>query len=200
MLILGALGVEEEQMAHGALSAISGALIVAACLAGSLFAVSRRAFVPVVIGEIVARVVLGAAVWMSSRRQATVSLLAAGSPPRKVSFGGFPHPLEDLGERLRAHGRGGYAAGEVAGRRRMRTSSVVFAVGTGVVVIVVAIAVVLVVLFVTVAMRGGQKRGAQQRGEARRDVEEARERAGRAERERDIARAGGEDPDSDPER
>jgi uncharacterized membrane protein len=91
-------------------------------------------------------------------------------------------------------------AGRFAGRRKMRTSFVVFAVGTGVVVIVVAIAVVLVVFFVTVSMRGGQKRGAQQRGEARHDLEEARERTGRAERERDIARAGGEDPDPDPER
>ena len=80
----------------------------------------------------------------------------------------------------------------------MSTALVVLAVGTGVVVIVVAVAVVLVVLFVTVSMRGGQQRGAQQRGEARRDVEEARERAGRAEHERDIARAGREDPDSDP--
>jgi uncharacterized membrane protein len=91
--------------------------------------------------------------------------------------------------------------GRVAGRRsRMRTSFVVLAVGTGVVVIVVAIAVVLIVLLVTVSMRGGQQRGAQQRSEARRDVEEARERAGRAERERDDARAGGEDPDPAPKR
>ena len=81
----------------------------------------------------------------------------------------------------------------------MSTALVVLAVGTGVVVIVVAVAVVLVVLFVTVSMRGGRKRGAQQRGEARRDVEEARERAGRAERERDIARAGEEDPGPDPD-
>jgi hypothetical protein len=62
---------------------------------------------------------------------------------------------------------------------------VVFAVSTGAVVIVVAVAVVLVVLFVTVSMRGRQKRGAQQLGEAR--------RAGRAEREREVARPGEED-------
>ena len=80
----------------------------------------------------------------------------------------------------------------------MSTTLVLLAVTTGVVVIVVAVAVVLVVLFVTVSMRGRQMRGAQQRGEARRDVEEARERAGRAERERDIARAGGEDSDPGP--
>lgn len=69
----------------------------------------------------------------------------------------------------------------------MSTGFVVFAVGTGVVVIVVAVAVavVLVVLFVTTSMRGREKRAAQRRGESRRDVDEARERAGRAERERD---------------
>jgi hypothetical protein len=80
------------------------------------------------------------------------------------------------------------------GRRgRMSTTFDVLAVSTGVVVIAVAVAVVLVVLFVTASMRGRQRRGAQQRGEARRDLDEARERAGRAERDRDIARAGGED-------
>jgi hypothetical protein len=67
---------------------------------------------------------------------------------------------------------------------------VVFAVGTGVVVIVVAVAVVLVVLLVTVSMRGRQMRGAQRRGEGRRDLDEAHERAARAEHERDIARRG----------
>jgi hypothetical protein len=80
------------------------------------------------------------------------------------------------------------------GRRRMpSTAFVPLAVGTGVVVIVVALAIVLVVLFVTLSMRGRQKRGAEQRGEARRDVDEGREREGRAERDRDIAPEGGED-------
>jgi uncharacterized membrane protein len=74
----------------------------------------------------------------------------------------------------------------------MSTAFVVLAVGTGVVVIVVALAVVLVVLLVTLSMRGRQMRGAQRRGEARRDVDEAGERAGR-QRDRDIAREGGED-------
>ena len=76
----------------------------------------------------------------------------------------------------------------------MSAAFVVLAVGTGVVVIVVAVAVavVLVVLFVTVSMRGRQKRGAQRRSEARHDAVEARE-AGRAERGRDVAREGGED-------
>ena len=58
------------------------------------------------------------------------------------------------------------------------------AVATGIVVIVVAIAVVLVVLLVTVSMRGGQRRAAQRRGEARRDADDARERAEPAEPDR----------------
>ena len=79
------------------------------------------------------------------------------------------------------------------GRRRMSTALVVLAVDTGVVVIVVAIAVVLVVLFVTVSMRGRQRREAQRRGEARRDVDDGRERVGRPERDRDSARERAED-------
>lgn len=75
---------------------------------------------------------------------------------------------------------------------------VVFAVGTGVVVIVVAVAVVLIVLLVTVSMRGRQMRGAQRRGEARRDLDQAHERAARAEQERDTARESGEDLDPAP--
>lgn len=67
------------------------------------------------------------------------------------------------------------------------------AVGTGVVVIVVAVAIVLVVLLVTVSMRGRQKRDAQQRSEARHELDDAQERAVRAEHERDVAREGGED-------
>ena len=50
------------------------------------------------------------------------------------------------------------------------------AVATGVVVIVVAVAVVLVVLFVTVSMRGGQRRGAKRRGETRQELADAHER------------------------
>jgi hypothetical protein len=79
------------------------------------------------------------------------------------------------------------------GRRgTMSTAFVALAVSSGVVVIAIAGAVVLVVLLVTVAMRGRQKRGAKERGEARRDADEARE-AGREERHRDTAREGGED-------
>jgi Flp pilus assembly protein TadB len=79
----------------------------------------------------------------------------------------------------------------------MSTTVVLLAVSTGVVVIAVAVAVVLVVLLVTVSMRGRQKRAAQRRGEARHDVDEARERAEGAERDRDIARGGGEDLSSE---
>jgi flagellar biosynthesis/type III secretory pathway M-ring protein FliF/YscJ len=61
------------------------------------------------------------------------------------------------------------------------------AVGTGVVVIVVAIAVVLIVLLVTVSMRGRQRRGAELRDQTRRELGEAHVRAGRAERDRDVA-------------
>lgn len=79
----------------------------------------------------------------------------------------------------------------------MSSITLVVAVGTGVVVIAVAVAVVLVVLFVTLSMRGRQKRAAERRGEARREVVEAGERAGRAEHERDIARGGGEKVEPD---
>jgi C4-dicarboxylate-specific signal transduction histidine kinase len=67
-------------------------------------------------------------------------------------------------------------------------------VGTGVVVIVVAIAVVMVVLFVTLSMRGRQRRG----GKRRQDLADAQERAARAERDRDIAQEQSRrsDPDS----
>lgn len=63
----------------------------------------------------------------------------------------------------------------------------VLAVETGVVVIVVAVAVVLILLLVTLSMRGRQRRGASQRDATRRDLDEAHERTGRAERDRDIA-------------
>jgi len=62
-----------------------------------------------------------------------------------------------------------------------------FAVGTGVVVIAVAVAVVLLALIIALSLRGRQKRGATQRAQARTDLDEAHERAGRAERDREIA-------------
>jgi uncharacterized membrane protein len=73
------------------------------------------------------------------------------------------------------------------------------AVATGVVVIVVAIAVVLVVLFVTLSMRGRQRRGLKRSDETRHDLTEANERAARAERDRDIAQ-GDASQRSDPDR
>jgi uncharacterized membrane protein len=65
--------------------------------------------------------------------------------------------------------------------------TLIAAVSTGVVVIVVAIAVVLVVLFVTLSMRGRQRRGIKHREETRHDLAAAHERAARAERDRDLA-------------
>ena len=81
---------------------------------------------------------------------------------------------------------------------RIALETPALAVGTGVVVIVVAIAVVLVVLLVTSSMRGRQKRG-EKRDATRRDLDEAHERAGRAERDRDVAQEHSErrtDPDA----
>jgi hypothetical protein len=69
------------------------------------------------------------------------------------------------------------------GRRgTMSTAFVALAViNSGVVVIAIAGAVVLVVLLVTVSMRGRQKRGAKERGEARR-ADEGRQKRGAKER------------------
>ena len=69
----------------------------------------------------------------------------------------------------------------------MRIAFVVLAVGTGVVVIAIVIAVVLVVLLVTLSMRDREKRDAEERGEVRREVAQAEDRADRAERDRDVA-------------
>jgi uncharacterized membrane protein len=73
------------------------------------------------------------------------------------------------------------------------------AVGTGVVVIVVAIAMVLVVLFVTLSMRGRQRRGVKRRDETRHELAETHERAARAEHDRDIAQEQAQQQ-SDPDR
>jgi len=73
--------------------------------------------------------------------------------------------------------------------------TVPLAVGTGVVVIVVAIAVVIVVLTLALSMRGRQKRY----GEGRRDLAEAHQQAGRAERDRELAQEDAPPP-IDPER
>ena len=58
----------------------------------------------------------------------------------------------------------------------------------GVVIVIVAIAVVLVVLLIVVSMRGRQRRRAQERRADRRELREADQRVGRAERDADIAR------------
>jgi hypothetical protein len=71
----------------------------------------------------------------------------------------------------------------------------VLAVDTGLVVIVVAIAVVLVVLLVTLSMRAHRKSAA----EGRRDLGEAHERAGRAEREGDVTQNPAAPPRTDPD-
>jgi hypothetical protein len=100
---------------------------------------------------------------------------------------------------------------EQAGGRRVRMSTAFVAlavINSGVAVIAIAGAVVLVVLLVTVSMRGRQKRGAKERGEARR-ADEARQKRGAKERgearradeareagrerDRNTVREGGED-------
>ena len=72
------------------------------------------------------------------------------------------------------------------------------AVGTGVVVIAVAVAVVLLALIIALSLRGRQIRGATQRDQTRHDLDEAHERAGRAERDRDIAEEQARQPDDEP--
>ena len=69
----------------------------------------------------------------------------------------------------------------------LSTGLVLAAVGTGIVVIVVAGCVVLVVLLVTLSLRGQRRQRAQRHDETRRDLDQAQERAVRAEHERDIA-------------
>ena len=73
----------------------------------------------------------------------------------------------------------------------------VLAVSTGVVVIAVAIAVVLLALIIALSLRGRQKRNATQSDHARRDLDEAHERAGRAERDREIAQEQTDHPSHD---
>lgn len=76
----------------------------------------------------------------------------------------------------------------------MSATPIGLAVDTGVVVIVVAVAVVLVVLLVTATMRGLAKRDAEERGEVRREIDEAEVRGATRQRERDSAR-GSENPE-----
>jgi len=70
----------------------------------------------------------------------------------------------------------------------LRTAQGAGTVSTGVVIVIVAIAVVLVVLIVALSIRGRQVRKGQQRRADRRELREADERVGRAERDADVAR------------
>jgi Kef-type K+ transport system membrane component KefB len=90
------------------------ALIVAAGLAGPLFAASRRAFVPVVVGEIVAGVFLGrSGLGVVDADNATLSFLAEAGFAMLMLTVGMHVPLRD--RRLRhALGPGALAAGVAA--------------------------------------------------------------------------------------
>jgi Kef-type K+ transport system membrane component KefB len=90
------------------------ALIVAAGLAGPLLAASRRAFVPVVVGEIVAGVILGrSGLDVIHADDATVSFLAEAGFAMLMLTVGMHVPLRDRRLR-RALGPGALAAGVVA--------------------------------------------------------------------------------------
>jgi Kef-type K+ transport system membrane component KefB len=90
------------------------ALIVAAGLAGPLLAASRRAFVPVVVGEIVAGVILGrSGLDVIHVDNATVSFLAEAGFAMLMLTVGMHVPLRDRRLR-RALGPGALAAGVVA--------------------------------------------------------------------------------------
>src|SRR6476659_9425421 len=90
------------------------ALIVAAGLAGPLLAASRRVFVPVVAGEILAGVILGrSGLDVIRADDATVSFLAQAGFAMLMMTVGMHVPLRD--RRLRgALGRGALAAGVAA--------------------------------------------------------------------------------------
>ena len=90
------------------------ALIVAAGLAGPLLAAGRRAFVPVVVGEIVAGVILGrSGLDVVHTDNATVSFLAEAGFAMLMLTVGMHLPLRDRRLR-RALGPGALAAGVAA--------------------------------------------------------------------------------------
>jgi len=90
------------------------ALIVTAGLAGPLLAASRRAFVPVVVGEICAGVVLGRSGFdVIDADNATISFLAEAGFAMLMLTVGMHVPLRD-GRLRRALGPGALAAGVVA--------------------------------------------------------------------------------------
>jgi len=90
------------------------ALIVAAGLAGPLLAAGRRVFVPVVVGEILAGVILGrSGLDVIPADDATVSFLAQAGFAMLMLTVGMHIPLRDRRLR-RALGRGALAAGMAA--------------------------------------------------------------------------------------
>jgi Kef-type K+ transport system membrane component KefB len=90
------------------------ALIVAAGLAGPLLAAGRRAFVPVVVGEIVAGVILGrSGLDVVHTDNATLSFLAEAGFAMLMLTVGMHVPLRDRRLR-RVLGRGALAAGVAA--------------------------------------------------------------------------------------
>ena len=90
------------------------ALIVAAGLAGPLLAAGRRVFVPVVVGEILAGVILGrSGLDVIPADDATVSFLAQAGFAMLMLTVGMHIPLRDRRLR-RALGRGALAAGVAA--------------------------------------------------------------------------------------
>ena len=62
---------------------------------------------------------------------------------------------------------------------------------------IAAVSTGVVVIFVTVSMRGRQRRAVKRRDETRHDLAEAHERAARAERDRDIAQEQAQRSDPD---
>lgn len=95
------------------------ALIVAAGLAGPLLAAGRRAFVPVVVGEIVAGIILGrSGLDVIRTDNATVSFLAEAGFAMLTLTVGMHLPLRDRRLR-RALGRGALAAGVARLPRRL---------------------------------------------------------------------------------
>jgi Kef-type K+ transport system membrane component KefB len=107
------------------------ALIVAAGLAGPLLAASRRAYVPVVVGEIVAGVILGrSGLDVIHADNATVSFLAEAGFAMLMLTVGMHVPLRD--RRLRgALGPGALAAGVAAIGASLGGLAVVELTGTG---------------------------------------------------------------------
>ena len=107
------------------------ALIVAAGLAGPLLAAGRRGFMPVVVGEIVAGIILGrSGLDVISADNATVSFLAEAGFAMLMLTVGMRVPLRDRRLR-RALGPGALAAGVVAVAAPFAGLAVAELTGTG---------------------------------------------------------------------